>query len=124
MPGHGEKLRTGLRPEAYFNWNAEVLAITREEVENFEKATKQQEEQNRKRQTEAEKPKKKNPRKQEDEAPPKTLTTEEILQYVDKLAELGIAVCGASSQQLRSKIRHILPLFRSRKGGGCETHGR
>ena len=74
-------------PEAYFNWNAEVLAITREEVENFEKATKQQEEQNRKRQTEAEKPKKKNPRKQEDEAPPKTLTTEEILQYVDKLAE-------------------------------------
>ena len=36
-------------PEAYFNWNAEVLAITREEVENFEKATKQQEEQNRKR---------------------------------------------------------------------------
>ena len=46
-------------PEAYFNWNAEVLAITREEVENFEKATKQQEEQNRKRQTEAEKPKRK-----------------------------------------------------------------
>lgn len=43
-------------PEAYFNWNAEVLPITREEeVENFEKATKQQEEQNRKRQTEAEK---------------------------------------------------------------------
>ena len=74
-------------PEAYFNWNAEVLAITREEVENFEKATKQQEEQNRKRQTEAEKPRKKSPRKQEDEAPPKTLTTEEILQYVDKLAE-------------------------------------
>ena len=30
---------------------------------------------------------KKSPRKQEDEAPPKTLTTEEILQYVDKLAE-------------------------------------
>lgn len=28
-------------PEAYFNWNAEVLPITREEVENFEKATKQ-----------------------------------------------------------------------------------
>ena len=74
-------------PEAYFNWNAEVLPITREEVENFEKATKQQEEQNRKRQTEAEKPRKKSPRKQEDEAPPKTLTTEEILQYVDKLAE-------------------------------------
>ena len=74
-------------PEAYFNWNAEVLAITREEVEEFEKATKQQEEQNRKRQTEAEKPRKKSPRKQEDEAPPKTLTTEEILQYVDKLAE-------------------------------------
>lgn len=24
-------------PEAYFNWNAEVLPITREEVENFEK---------------------------------------------------------------------------------------
>lgn len=42
-------------PEAYFNWNAEVFAITREEVEEFEKATKQQEEQNRKRQTEAEK---------------------------------------------------------------------
>mgnify|MGYP000756254278 FL=1 len=74
-------------PEAYFNWNAEILAITREEVEEFEKATKQQEEQNRKRQTEAEKPRKKSPRKQEDEAPPKTLTTEEILQYVDKLAE-------------------------------------
>ena len=74
-------------PEAYFNWNAEVLPITHEEVENFEKATKQQEEQNRKRQTEAEKPRKKSPRKQEDEAPPKALTTEEILQYVDKLAE-------------------------------------
>lgn len=74
-------------PEAYFNWNAEVLPISREEVENFEKATKQQEEQNRKRQTEAEKTRKKSPRKQEDEAPPKTLTTEEILQYVDKLAE-------------------------------------
>ena len=59
MPGHGEKLRTGLRPRGYFNWNAEVLAITWEEVENFEKATKQQEEQNRKRQTEAEKPRKK-----------------------------------------------------------------
>ena len=54
-------------PEAYFNWNAEVLPITHEEVENFEKATKQQEEQNRKRQTEAEKPRKKSPRKQEDE---------------------------------------------------------
>lgn len=24
-------------PEAYFNWNAEVLPISREEVENFEK---------------------------------------------------------------------------------------
>ncbi|MUU05557.1 MAG: hypothetical protein EP150_11475 [Prevotella copri] len=46
-------------PEAYFNWNAEVLAITREEVEEFEKATKQQEEQNRKRQTEAENPERK-----------------------------------------------------------------
>ena len=32
-------------PEAYFNWNAEVFAINREEVEEFEKATKQQEEQ-------------------------------------------------------------------------------
>ena len=32
-------------PEAYFNWNAEVLAITRVEVEEFEKATKQQEDQ-------------------------------------------------------------------------------
>ena len=27
-------------PEAYFNWNAEVLPITREEVENFEKTNK------------------------------------------------------------------------------------
>ena len=86
-------------PEAYFNWNAEVFAITREEVEEFEKATKQQEEQNRKRQTEAEKTRKKSPRKQEAEASSKTLTTEEILQYVDKLV-------------------------RSRKGGGCETYGR
>ena len=48
-------------PEAYFNWNAEVFAINREEVEEFEKATKQQEEQNRKRQTEAEKAQKEKP---------------------------------------------------------------
>ena len=104
-------------PEAYFNWNAEVLAITREEVEEFEKATKQQEEQNRKRQTEAEKPRKKSPRKQEDEAPPKTLTTEEILQYVDKLAEsweerTGLRPRGLLQLECRSSRHHL--------GGGGE----
>ncbi len=80
MPGHGESCGLAYDPEAYFNWNAEVLPSPGRRWERLEKATKQQEEQNRKRQTEAEKPRKKSPRKQEDESPPKTLTTEEILQ--------------------------------------------